>query len=102
MPQSTTVLRFPGRRLSAEQKTSLPKHENTCFSMGEVSGKREATSGTVFPRPLEYWVERSVGIFKRPASRIRSCELRTRRSFSKIGRQQFFLNVDDEKRTMLR
>jgi len=28
----------------AEQKTSLPKNENICFSIGEVSGKREATS----------------------------------------------------------
>src|SRR5207249_10275424 len=46
-PQSRTVLRLPGSRFSMEQKTSLPKQENTCLSTACTSGSREAISDTV-------------------------------------------------------
>src|SRR6516162_4008710 len=42
IPQRMTVLRLPGRRLRVEQKTSLPKQEKICFSIGVTGLARAA------------------------------------------------------------
>src|ERR1017187_1006187 len=89
IPHSNTVVRCPGRRFSKLQKTSLPKQENISLSTVGVSGSRDATSGTVLPRPLLYCVVTSAGIFRIPARRISNCALRTSRSFSQIGGSSF-------------
>src|SRR5881296_4473866 len=89
IPQSRTVLRLPGSRFSMEQKTSLPKQENTCLSTACTSGSREAISDTVSPNPFAYCVLISVGIFKIPAKRISSCEFLSNCSFCTIGGRSF-------------
>src|SRR2546429_9536295 len=89
IPQSRTVLRLPGSRFSMEQKTSLPKQENTCLSTACTSGSREAISDTVSHKPFAYCVLISVGIFKIPAKRISSCEFLSNCSFCTIGGRSF-------------
>src|SRR3954453_1432928 len=89
MPHSRSVLRCPGIRLSKLQNTSLPKQEKSVLSMDSTPGSREATSGTVPPRPFAYCVLTSAGIFRIPAARMSSCEFRTSCSFSKIGGSNF-------------
>src|SRR5438132_6474796 len=89
IPQSRTVLRLPGSRFSMEQKTSLPKQENTCLSTACTSGSREAISDTVSPNPFAYCVLISTGIFKIPAKRISSREFLSNCSLCNIGGRSF-------------
>src|ERR1700687_1252237 len=96
MPHRSTVVRWPGRRFSNEQNTSLPKQENISLSMGVLSGKIDAKSGTVLPKPFAYLGCRDRRDLEDASEANQQLDVSHEAFFFPDGRQQFLLHVDDD------
>ena len=95
------MFRFPGDRFRRRAEyVAAEAREDLLPRIAWVSGRSAATSGTVFPRPFEYCVVSSVGIFRMPASANQQLRVAYQMLLLKNRRQQFLLDVDHHQRAL--